>query len=774
MRLGESWKLRAACLLSFAVATGGTVALAEMANAAPNTAAKPASATVPAVPGATESASSPLIAPSAGPTETTVTLAQLGQVNGLRLRGTEGSVDVNFGVRLDRGVTSAVLRLRYGYSPALLPQMSQLKVYLNEELVATLPYDKDNAGKNLMREIPLDPRLLSGFNRLRLVFLGHYTMECEDPMHSALWTDISPATEIVIGSQPLALDNDLAILPAPFFDRHDNRPLQVPFVFGALPSQAITHAAGVVATWLGALGDYRNARFPVAIGTLPARHAIVFATNDTRVAGLDLVPVDAPTLSMISHPGDPSVKLLVVQGRDAKDLETAALALVSGRAALSGASAKITSMQPLPRRPAYDAPRWIRTDRPVKIGELVNDPAELQVQGYSPWPIRVRLNLPADLLTWQNTGIPLDLRYRYTPPVKPDESSMAIEVNDQFVRAYRLKASGSSTDKSHMVVELLNDGTFADQQALLIPAFQVAARNFLSFQFAMAPHKENMCSQPVGSSARAAIDADSTVDFSTLPHYAQMPNLGFFANSGFPFTKYSDLAETTVVMSKAPDKAELETLFAMLGQMGKSTGVYANRFELADASQTDRMKDRDVLMIGGRDVGNLLAKWGKSLPLLIDQSRRVMSSVPQPVQRERGLGIAQAAELDGPVRLDAQTDGPLAALIGFESPLAPRRSVIALSATGPEVLQRVVDAVEDDVQRGNIHGDLAIMSAGRTEAFRLGDTYYVGDVSLWTRARFHLSQHPVLVALAALLAAFVIAIKCFGWLQRRAARRLEQ
>jgi hypothetical protein len=120
--------------------------------------------------------------------------------------------------------------------------------------------------------------------------------------------------------QPLALRNDLSILPAPFFDRRDNQPLQVPFVFGATPTLPVAHAAGVVASWLGALGDYRNTGFPVDIDQLPTRHAIVFATNDTRPAALNLPSVDGPTLSMISHPTDPSVKLLVLQGRDAKDL----------------------------------------------------------------------------------------------------------------------------------------------------------------------------------------------------------------------------------------------------------------------------------------------------------------------------------------------------------------------------------------------------------------------------------------------------------------------
>ncbi|WP_374618402.1 cellulose biosynthesis cyclic di-GMP-binding regulatory protein BcsB [Pandoraea sp.] len=715
----------------------------------------------------------PLTTPP-GTSQRTVTFAQLGQTDGLRLRGTEGTGDVNFGIRLDQTVASALLRLRYTYSPALIPDLSQIKVYLNEELIATLPFNKQDGGKNLVRDIPLDPRMLSDFNRVRLVLIGHYTMECEDPMHSSLWADISPQSEIVTSTQPLTLRNDLASLPAPFFDRHDNRDQTVPFVFGAPPSLAVVHAAGVVATWAGAFGDYRRTRFPVSVKTLPSKHAIVFVTNDTMVPGLDVPKVDAPTLRMMSNPNDPSLKLLVVQGRDAKDLETAALALVSGRAALSGDVTRIASLKPLPPRPAYDAPRWVRTDRPVKFGELVDNPSDLQANGYMPWPIRIQLNLPADLLTWQNTGVPMDLKYRYTPPVKPDDSSMSVSINDQFVRAYRLRAAGDSTDKSHMLVELLADGTMAEHKSVRIPAFQVASRNALSFQFAMQPHKDGMCSQSITNAARSAIDADSTIDFSGLPHYAEMPNLGFFVGSGFPFTKYADLAQTAVVMSKTPDTAELETVFSALGQFGRSTGVYADRFEVLDPTQTDRFKDRDLLIVGGKDVAGLLTQWGKNLPLIIDQSRRVMTAQPQGYRGDGATGSALAASRVGPAHMDASSDGPLAALVGFESPVSRTRSVVAISASSDDALRSVVDAIDDTTRRTAIHGDLAVVSGDRVNSFRLGQTYFVGDVSWWTRIRYHLSSHPILVGLVALLAAFAIALKCFGWLQRRAARRLEK
>lgn len=718
---------------------------------------------------APELAGTPLAA-STG--ERILSFAQLGESAGLRLRGADASGVVNFGVRLDRAVTAAKLRLRYTYSPALLPQLSQLKVYLNEEPVATLPYDKEGAGKVITREIALDPRLLSGFNRIRLQMIGHYTTECEDPMHSSMWTDISAASDIVLSTQPLILRDDLAMLPAPFFDRRDNRRVEIPFVFAQTPSLPVAHAAGVIASWFGALADYRDARFPVLLNQLPARHAVVFATNDARPAGLSLPAVQGPTITMMSRPRDPAVKLLVLQGRDAKDLEAAALALASGSAALSGALARIQTSEPAPRRKPYDAPRWIRTDRPVRLGELVNDPTALQVQGYQPGAIRVDLRVPADLLTWQNRGIPLDLKYRYTPPLKQDDSSLSVSINGRFVRAYRLRPSGLGGDKSRMILTLLSDGSAAQQESLLIPAFQVGSNNRLSFQFELQPQKGDACALPDNAGAHAAIDADSTIDFSGMQHYTQMPNLGYFANSGFPFTKYADLSQTAVVMPSSPDPAELETLFTLLGQLSKWTGIYAERFQLVDTAHVDQVRDRDLLVIGSGDVGALLARWGKDLPLLIEQGQRIMASHRGENQRDSLWRTAAAADSNGPGRLVAHADGPLAAVVGFESPYGHARSVVAVSATRPDDLHNVLDALEDNGQRLDVHGDLAVMTPGKTESFRLGGTYDVGNVPFWTRIWFHLSNYPILLALAGMLAAIALAAKCYGWLQQRAARRL--
>ncbi|MGU0057664.1 cellulose biosynthesis cyclic di-GMP-binding regulatory protein BcsB [Enterobacter hormaechei] len=101
------------------------------------------------------------------------------------------------------------------------------------------------------------------------------------------------------------------------------------------------------------------------------QNAIVFATNAKRPAFLrDHPEVKAPTIEMISHPDNPYVKLLVIFGRDDKDLVQAAKGIAQGNILFRGNSVVVDEVKPLLARKPYDAPNWVRTDRAITFGEL--------------------------------------------------------------------------------------------------------------------------------------------------------------------------------------------------------------------------------------------------------------------------------------------------------------------------------------------------------------------------------------------------------------------
>jgi hypothetical protein len=687
----------------------------------------------------------------------------------LALQGVQSSAHVNLGMRGDEAVVGATLHLRFTYSPSLIPELSHLRVSLNGQVLAALALPKSDAGREIERDLPLDTAYFSDYNDIRFDLIGHYSMECEDPQHSALWLSISPRSDLDLEVRPIEMRDELAFLPAPFFDRRDGRTLTLPVVLAANASRDVIRSAGVAASWFGGLADYRGARFPVSIDALPAQHALVFATNDSLPKALALPAVEAPTLRIMDHPRNPFVKLLVFQGRDAAQLRQAVEGLVLGEAVLTGSSASIGAVAHV-RRAAYDAPRWLRTDRAVKLGELVDSPGQLQVRGIAPPPITLNLRLPPDLFTWNRAGAPFDLRYRYTAPAELDSSMLTISVNDQLLRSYRLTPESDSAGDGRFAVPLLQTDASRQSRGLLIPAFQLASNNQMQFSFALGYHRAGLCKDVFTDNSREAIDPDSTIDISGFPHYAALPDLTLFANAGFPFTRYADLAETAIVLPDATDRVALEQLLFVLGRMGRQTGAVALGYRLLDAEQALEAKDLDLLILSSARSNELVSRWGQSLPLNFDATQRLYHEGKPAVAR-----IDWASLPDNPQTgsVQVRANGPLGSFMSFESPLTAGRTVVALLATDAGGAAALIGALGDERKVPLIRGGLTILRGGDLESYQSTKSYYVGSLSWWQWLWFQLAQHAWLLILVCLATAITAALLIYGWLQRTAARRLE-
>ena len=703
--------------------------------------------------------------------EMRVTFAQLG-AGAISLQGVTSAAGLDFGVRKDQLVVGGVLHLKLTYSPSLIEQLSHLRVSLNGQTIATIALPKADAGHEVERSIPLDARYYSDYNHLELDLVGHYTTECEDPQHSSLWVKIASDSALTLTLRPIELRDDLALLPAPFFDAHDNRRLVLPIVLPARASIGLVRSAGLAASWFGMLADYRGARFPVTFDTLPAEHALVFATNGSHPADLSLSPVQSPTVSVVDNPSDPSVKLLVFQGKDEAQLRQAVEGVVLGNVALSGGSATVEKVS-YERRVPYDAPRWLPGDRAVKLGELIDDPQALQGQGIVPAPVTVNLRLPPDLFTWNTAGVPLTVHYRYTAPAEPDNSLLTVLLNNQLLRTYRL-APESAAGAGGSVVSLLQGDGSRQTRGLLIPSFQLASDNQLTFQFSMDFHRAANCKEVFIDNTRESIDPDSTIDLSAFPHYTALPNLALFANAGFPFTRYADLAETAVVLPDSADRAALEQLFFLLGRMGRQTGAVALAYRLLDPHQALNAKDVDLLVLSGPASNELLKQWDADSPLSFNKVGReyrglvpATGTVTEPTPQATTAGTASP-------QLQMRADGSLAGFLSFESPVSRHRTVVALIGSDATGAQSLVAVLDDNSKVPLIRGKLAVVRNGSVESFRPDRIYYLGSLPWWQWLWFHFSHHFLLLIIAALIAATTVGLLLYGALQRRVSRRLEE
>lgn len=79
----------------------------------------------------------------------------------LKLTGTKPEQTVQFSLRSDEVAFGASLNLTFTPSPALIPVESQLKIYLNDELVSLVTGTKEDLGHKNQLSVPLVPKLLT-------------------------------------------------------------------------------------------------------------------------------------------------------------------------------------------------------------------------------------------------------------------------------------------------------------------------------------------------------------------------------------------------------------------------------------------------------------------------------------------------------------------------------------------------------------------------------------------------------------------------------------
>ncbi|MDT8990053.1 cellulose biosynthesis cyclic di-GMP-binding regulatory protein BcsB [Curvibacter sp. APW13] len=709
-------------------------------------------------------------APTGASRTRTVSLSfkQLGAWSSIKLRGVDGSQALFFPVRPDEVVIGAKLRIAYDYSPALIPELSHLKVLLNDRVAAVegLPKDK-NVGN--ARDINLDPRLFKEMNALEFKLIGHYTRQCEDPYHSSLWLTLSDLGRLELTLAPVSMASDLKNLPAPFFDRRESSPLSVPFVFTKGVNHGTIQAAGVVASWFGLQARNKSVQFPVTLNELPDGNAVVFLQGGENIQGVK--GTAAASVALIPHPNNPLARLLVISGANPADIAKAAHAVALASHTLAGQLVSVTNeVEAAPRKP-YDAPAWIPTDRPVRMGELMRAD-QMRVHAYYPDPIRLNYRVSPDVFTWRSEGVPVDLKFRVTRLPFHRNSSLNVGLNNNYLQSFSINDPVQKVGDTDKPVMGAFNGSGIRQEQMYLPPYASDGRDQLQFAYYFDVVKEGECRSLPPANLEAAIDPESTIDFSGFPKFAALPNLAYFANLGFPFTRLADLSDTAFAMPDNPGAEELSLYLTVLGRMGESTGYPALRHGVVSHLDIEKASAKDIVVVGSGNSQSLISKWKDALPMvMVDGDRRVRE---YRASWRAGYRWAQEDITTKPNpagALQISGNASLSTIMGFESPLQSGKSVVFLYADKPSDLRKISDALTDNDRLASIQGDFVVVDDKSISHVKASDTYYVGSLPWLSKVRWFFADQPFVLAGLVTLAAILLGALLYRPLKHLAAQR---
>lgn len=686
-----------------------------------------------------------------------------GQTKTLHLTGLNNSQFFDFGVHDDDLVSEARLMLNVTASPALIPTRSQLNVYLNGQLQKSVPVTEEWLGKVASVEVTLDPKLIKKANQISFEFVGHYQNICETPTSETLWLDVNAPSQLILQKQKIKLSSDLARLPAPFVDVSTNRSTTLPVVFASAPDNQTKTAAAVLASLCGRAAQWRGVDFPVYYNQLPAEgHFVVFVTNENRPHFLkDMPVVQGPQISITDVPNSRYAKMLVIAGRNSDDLVMAVRALTEGDQVLIGDKLLVKDVKELPRRRAYDAPNWINVeDGAVSFNQLMQYTGQLSSRGYAPPPVHLSMRLAPDLYMVGGSEVNSLLKYRYTKPQPGDYAQVRMHINNILVDS--INANGDAT-RGQMQLRLPGfEGYLVDS---LKNGYAFSAQNDLSFSVAythtFSEGSADNCKSAVLLPHQLEIDPTSTISMEGLYHYAQLPNLTLFTQSGFPFTKYADLAETTVLIPQSANAEEMTTLLNTIGRLGSITGYPATKVTITSEVDARALKDKDIIRIG-------------ALPsTLTDLQEDNAAQLQNAIAEELKGGASNTEELEALSIAQSliTPDNGIGAIVSLQSPFSSARTVVALGSEGERGAFLLNDRLKNPSSLATMTGSVGIITDSEVLSFKVGETYHVGYLPWYHQIWQTISNYPLLLVLCALVCAVLVGGGIFYfmrlWIRRR-------
>jgi cellulose synthase (UDP-forming) len=679
------------------------------------------------------------------------------------LHGIDSSHTVYFTLPQTHVPRSAKIHVSYAFSPGLLPEISHIKLMLNGTLFATIEPTPDGKGRTSgevgEKDFNVPPELLVHNNALTTEFIGHYTMMCEDPANTTLWSRVHRSTYLDIQGDQLPLADDLKQLPLPFLDPAVVAPLSLPVVFTGTPDMSTIQAAGIVTSYFGMISEGRPVRFPVHMGDIPAGNVVLISDNGSALpAGMNLTLGAGPIVAMRTNPNDPYGKVLIIAGGDPQQVIQAAQAVAMRTDVLQGPQVTIDSLKLQARRAADDAPRWAQQDQKIALWDYATTDA---LQGDGSAPLNVYFRIPPDLYYADNPNALLHIAYRYNSiPIGPI-SSMQVRINNAFLGSVPLVPGNEPSKKSELEVPvpIVNLRPFS---------------NSLSFDFTFQLLKKANCQDSTPINMMGSVLKDSYLDLRPYPHYAPLPNLEIFANSGFPFTRYADLANTTVVLPPSPTPEEIETFVTLMGHFSRQTGFPALRVTVATADAMKTGSGQDFLVIGAGDDQPGFEKIANYLPVSLSSGRTQVHDTQgffAPLHGHQWWKAKQDHTESGDL---VASGSPDAVIEGIESPYSAGSSVVAIHVKDAATFAPFLQTFLFVQQASDIQGSVSLLLGTRFQSFRPGSAvYHVGTLPWWTRLTLWFAQVPWLAAVFVVILAFLLAIWVRNWLRMKARARLK-
>ncbi|ORM62407.1 cellulose biosynthesis cyclic di-GMP-binding regulatory protein BcsB [Pantoea rodasii] len=707
------------------------------------------------------------------PVSSTISVAQMGQPQGITLTGGQLQSGIVFTLPSDEVITNARLNLSLRVSAALAARNTSLQLMLNGQPLGTLPLgSSDSDVSDYQLDIPA--AMVVSSNNLSFKINDADKLLCEKESAQQYQVSILPKTTLSLEGQQLNIGTSLRNFPRPFMDAQRMTPASVTFGFTANATPDSISAAALVASWMGIQSDYRGIRFPVVRGDLPEHNGILIGHPGDKIGTVTLPATNGPLLQVIDNPNNPIYKLLLVVGADDAQLRQAANRLTTQPLATDASSLNVQP-QPIGLRKPYDAPRWINTSRPVRLSELLRKDQSLTTTGIWHDALSVNFRAAPDLFMWDGDTIPVELHYRFPSESWIDEnkSFLNVMINGTFLRNLTVNKVGLLESAWHR----LGGDARQEHYTLKLEPYLIYGDNQLALYFNIKPKADAPCGVLLNNNIKSRIEDDSWIDLSHTRHFTMLPNLSYFVGASFPFSRLADFSQTTLLLPEKPTDAEISTLLDMSSRAGNATGVPLLQNQVLfglpnGGTNLTRLQDSDLLAVSTTQNSEFNQQMLANTPYETSGNTLGVKE-PTTWDKLRGwlTGDWNLQQLDADRYFSSNE--AWRGFVSYRSPWNADRLVVMTVATSDQQLLRLHEDLNSARINAGIRGDTAIITdENGIRSFRVGPQFPSGEMPWYMMVVWYANQHSVLMALAAVLLSALVGGSAWAMLKRHAWRRL--
>jgi hypothetical protein len=686
-----------------------------------------------------------------------IPLAKFTASPSLEMRCQSGAQSLSIPIPERWAVTKATLSLRYTVSNNMLPDLSQMVVTINGEVVGQMKLDNPAPGITKDVQIPVS-LLRPGYNTLTFQVAQHYQRnQCEQPCAPDLWTAIS------VQDSSLKMDYDMRPIPlrlgeaaAWAFDPKQFPQVSVNLVADMSTADSVTMAA-MAASGIARRLDYRKVMFTHSDDIKPGVDNILIGTHAfvSEVLGRYGLPLDGGEggyIKVFYVPKKDGSKdglhaLIVVTGKQARELKIAAETFANMSLPYPGTDDMRALGFSMPDISMYSGREELVPDKVYQFNTLGLASASFlgfngtaTAKGFSNPTSDLRFRLPSDFLIKQNQYARLNLNFSYGAGLRQD-SALSMSLNGKQIRDIHLNSP---------------DGNYLENYRIDIPTYMFKpGTNTISFRPYLNTARQ-VCDASNTDGLFVTIYGNSTLTFPPMPHFVEMPKTELFVLNGFPFTRWPDGYETMVYLPQH-DAASIDTALNLVGMITQKNGF--PMFGTQIVFDEPKAWKGELLVVGEAHAipKSVMAR----APFQPDGT----GNIPYPVSRgwDTETSIAMSQQQGG---LGDNTG----LLMEFESAMQKGRSVVVATAKDENGLRALGDALLSPGIQSRIKGDVSLVQLDVPDydvvSMSVGKKYSTGNKGKTSSLDAFLYANPYVLYSA--IGAALLALSWLGfWLARR-------